>query len=128
MTSTATNRFVSSRGALLLVMVAALGVVYANAALQQPASMAASNHRFEKVVDGVYAAFPTARGVINSNSVVIVGDRDVLLFDTHSTPAYARDIIQDIKTITDKPIRYVVNSHYHFDHAHGNQVFPPEMP
>ena len=36
-------------------------------------------------------------------------------------------MVQDIKVITDKPIRYVIDSHYHYDHAHGNQVFGPEV-
>jgi glyoxylase-like metal-dependent hydrolase (beta-lactamase superfamily II) len=35
--------------------------------------------------------------------------------------------LKELKRITDKPVRYVVNTHFHFDHAHGNQVFPPDV-
>jgi glyoxylase-like metal-dependent hydrolase (beta-lactamase superfamily II) len=46
-----------------------------------------------------------------------------MLVDTSVTPAAARELVAGIRTLTDKPIRYVFNSHYHFDHAHGNQIF-----
>ena len=39
-------------------------------------------------------------------------------------PAAARALIDSLSVVTDKPVRYLVNSHYHFDHAHGNQSFP----
>ena len=82
------------------------------------------SHIFEEVAPGVY--FATAAGAVNlvSNAMVVVNDEDVLLVDSHITPDAARGLIEAVKAITDKPVRYVVNSHYHFDHAHGNQIFP----
>jgi glyoxylase-like metal-dependent hydrolase (beta-lactamase superfamily II) len=53
----------------------------------------------------------------------VVNDQDVLLVDSHISPEAARALIASVKTLTDKPIRTVVNSHYHYDHANGNQVF-----
>ncbi|WP_042300788.1 MBL fold metallo-hydrolase [Paraburkholderia kururiensis] len=53
----------------------------------------------------------TAEG--DPNSGVIVGDDGVLIVDTTATPAMAQDLIAKIRTITDKPIKYVVLSHYH---------------
>ncbi len=90
-----------------------------------------ANH-FEQVADGVYFAIPTwpaAGGGTGggSNSVVIVNDQDVFLVDAHTSPAAARALVADIKTITDKPIRFVVNTHFHFDHTLGNQVFGPDV-
>ncbi len=84
-------------------------------------------HKFQRVADGVYSALATGTMNVGSNSAVIVNERDVLIVDSHITPASARALIEEVATITDKPIRYVVNTHYHFDHAHGNQVFPPEV-
>lgn len=75
--------------------------------------------RFEKVGDGVYYA----TGAGGGNSPVIIGDRDVLVVDTNTTPAGARAFLEDLKLITTKPVRYAVNSHFHYDHADGNQVF-----
>lgn len=84
-------------------------------------------HRFEKVADGVYAAIGTGSVNVGSNTAVIVNDDDVLIVDSHITPAAARVLVSDLKSVTDKPVKFVVDSHYHFDHAHGNQVFGPDV-
>ena len=78
-------------------------------------------YKFEKVADGVYYA----TGGSGSNNVVIVNDQDVLLVDDGTTPAAARAFLDDIKILTNKPVRYVVNTHFHYDHTDGNSVFGP---
>jgi glyoxylase-like metal-dependent hydrolase (beta-lactamase superfamily II) len=80
-------------------------------------------YNFEKIADGVYYA----TGGFGSNNVVIVNDADVLLVDDGTTPAAARALLQDIKLITKKPVRYVVNTHFHYDHTDGNSVFSPDV-
>jgi cyclase len=80
-------------------------------------------YKFEKVADGVYYA----TGGSGSNNVVVVNDRDVLLVDDGTTPAAARAFLADIKLVTNKPVRYVVNTHFHYDHTDGNSVFPPDV-
>jgi glyoxylase-like metal-dependent hydrolase (beta-lactamase superfamily II) len=47
------------------------------------------------------------------NSAVIVGDDGCLVFDAQATPAMANKVIERVRTVTDKPIKYVVLSHYH---------------
>ena len=84
-------------------------------------------HRFEKVADGIYYATATGSMTIGSNAVVIVNDEDVLLVDPGITPAAATSFIADVKTVTNKPVKYVVDTHYHYDHAFGNQVFGPDV-
>ena len=81
-------------------------------------------HVFEEIASGVY--FATGAGPVNvgSNAMVVVNEHDVLLVDSHITADAARELIASVATLTDKPIRYLVNSHFHFDHAHGNQEFP----
>jgi glyoxylase-like metal-dependent hydrolase (beta-lactamase superfamily II) len=81
-------------------------------------------HIFEKYAEGVYFITGTGSIFVQSNCLMLEGARDVLIVDSHVTPAAARALIRAVKTITKKPVRYLVNSHYHFDHAHGNQVFP----
>jgi cyclase len=61
--------------------------------------------------------------VTGSNNPVIIGGRDVMVVDTGTTPAAARAFLDDLKMITDKPVRYVVNTHFHYDHTDGNQVY-----
>ena len=78
-------------------------------------------YKFERIVDGVYYATATGTMVTGSNNVVIAGSRDVLVVDTGTSPAAARAFIEDLKLITAKPVRYVVNTHFHYDHTDGNQ-------
>ena len=78
-------------------------------------------YKFEKIADGVYYA----TGGFGSNNVVIVNDNDVMLVDAGTTPANARRFVADVKMLTNKPVRYVVNTHFHFDHTDGNQIFGP---
>ncbi len=91
----------------------------------EPGSLPA--HRFEKVTEGVYYGTATGSVNIGSNVVVIVNDADVLVVDPGITAAAATTLIADVKTLTPKPIKYVVDSHYHYDHAFGNQVFGPDV-
>jgi cyclase len=84
--------------------------------------------RFEKIADGVF--FATGTGVMTtmSNAMVVVNADHTMLVDTSVTPAAARALVDQIKDeITPKPIKYVFNSHYHFDHAHGNQIFGDDV-
>jgi len=80
-------------------------------------------YKFETVASGVYYATSTGAMATGSNNVAIVGDRDVLVVDTGTSPAAARAFIEDLKLVTTKPIRYVVNTHFHYDHTDGNQVY-----
>jgi glyoxylase-like metal-dependent hydrolase (beta-lactamase superfamily II) len=79
--------------------------------------------KFEKIADGVYYATSTGAMPTGSNIPVIVFNHYVLIVDTGNTPAVARALVEDVKTITDKPIARVVNTHFHYDHVDGNQVF-----
>jgi cyclase len=92
-----------------------------------PAPGSLPAHQFEKVVEGVYYSTATGSITIGSNSVVIVNDEDVLVVDPGITPAAATSFIADVKTLTNKPVKYVVDTHYHYDHAFGNQVFGPDV-
>jgi glyoxylase-like metal-dependent hydrolase (beta-lactamase superfamily II) len=81
--------------------------------------------RFNKIQDGIYHAVGTGAMSVGCNAAIIVNDEDVLVVDSHSTPAAAWALAEQLKTITDKPIRYVINTHFHWDHAHGNQIYGP---
>ena len=61
----------------------------------------------------------------NQQIGVILGGRDVLVIDTRSTPAQAREILADLRELTRDPVTLVVDTHWHFDHAFGNSVFRP---
>ena len=71
--------------------------------------MAAKKISFVEIGPGVYAF--TAEG--DPNSGVVIGDDGVLVVDAQATPAMARQVVEKIRGVTDKPIKYVVLSHYH---------------
>jgi glyoxylase-like metal-dependent hydrolase (beta-lactamase superfamily II) len=66
----------------------------------------------------------TAEG--DPNTGVIVGDNAVMVIDTQATPVMAEDVIRHIRTVTDKPIKYVVLSHYHAVRVLGASAYKPE--
>jgi cyclase len=58
-----------------------------------------------------------------SNCVFLVTDEGVLLIDTRTHPREGRDLLERIRKVTDKPVKWVINSHFHGDHHMGNIVF-----
>jgi len=87
----------------------------------------ATSYRFEKIAEGVYFGQPNMPGTMNCNVMVVIGDKDVLLMDGGTERETAKKLVADVKTLTDKPVRYVVNSHFHFDHAGANEGFGPDV-
>lgn len=87
----------------------------------------AAAHTFTQIAPGVYSAIapPSQNG--GSNSAVIINRDDVLVVDSHMTPAAGRALLQDIRTLTDKPVRFLVDTHFHYDHTDGNQAFAPAV-
>ncbi len=77
---------------------------------------------FTKLSDHAYAY--TAEG--DPNTGVVVGDDAVMVIDTQATPAMAQDVIRRIREVTDKPIKYVVLSHYHAVRVLGASAYRPE--
>lgn len=82
---------------------------------------------FHEIKPGIYHAVGTGNLAVGCNGSIFVNEDDVLVVDSHITPAAAWALLKELKNITDKPVRYVVNTHFHFDHAHGNQVFPADV-
>ena len=87
-------------------------------------------HEKVQVTDGIYLFLsPDIDGIeVDGNSIVVVGDRDLLVFDTNVLPSSASGILDEIRKITDRLVRYVVNSHWHPDHWDGNEVYAKRFP
>ena len=77
---------------------------------------------FTRLSDHAYAY--TAEG--DPNTGVVIGDDAVMVIDTQATPAMAQDVIRRIREVTDKPIKYVVLSHYHAVRVLGASAYRPE--
>jgi len=114
------------RVTILFVAVFALRI-FLDGRAQSGGPIVSGAHRFEKVADGIY--YTTASGTMNvgANSPIIVTDDEAIVVDSQITPAAARALVADLKAVTSKPVRYVIDSHYHYDHSFGNQVFPSDV-
>jgi glyoxylase-like metal-dependent hydrolase (beta-lactamase superfamily II) len=78
-----------------------------------------------KLTDHIYAFVaegPEAEDGLGANSGFIVGEKAVLVVDSRYTPALASQLIEAVRSVTDLPIAFVVNTHYHPDHVWGNSV------
>lgn len=86
--------------------------------------------RLRAVADGVYAALVVARpdAYAFANSLVVVGDDGVLVVDTQASPEAAAELIRQIRGVTDLPVRWVVNTHWHGDHVYGNVAYRDAYP
>src|SRR5262245_48558314 len=127
------------RRVLALALIVTLGIItmwlprkdgaLAAQSRQAPAGAAHNGKafKFNKVRDGIYHAVGTGTLAVVGNSSFIVNDDDVIVVDDHVSPAAAWVLLQEIKEVTNKPVTTVINTHFHFDHAHGNQIFEPNV-
>ncbi|MGZ4900949.1 MAG: MBL fold metallo-hydrolase [Candidatus Angelobacter sp.] len=84
----------------------------------------------QKIAEGVYlfTTTPYADVGLSGNSVAILSEEGVLVFDSNGTPETAATVLAEIRKLTDKPVRYLVNSHWHWDHWGGNQTYQAAFP
>jgi glyoxylase-like metal-dependent hydrolase (beta-lactamase superfamily II)/ketosteroid isomerase-like protein len=82
------------------------------------------------LADGVYAVLRDDRPgfMVDANNLFIINERDVVVVDSNGAPSITRQVVAALKRLTDKPVRYVVNTHYHDDHIRGNQVWREAYP
>src|SRR5712692_3713600 len=70
----------------------------------------------ERVTERVYLF----RNIVNS--VIVLGDEASAVIDTQVNAPMAERLVQHVRTLSDKPLRYAINTHYHWDHTAGNHV------
>lgn len=87
--------------------------------------LASENLKVEKLSKHTYAVFPKEGGKAISNSVFIILDDGVLLIDSQASEELAKELAREIKKVTSKPVKYLVNTHFHRDHIGGNSAFLP---
>lgn len=104
---------------MLRSIVALAALVTATGISAQPAQLP---FVVKQVGPGVYAAIDGPAHKAGSNSGFVIGDDGVLVVDAFFNPDAARALVTEIHRLTPKPIRYLVNTHYHLDHTAGDQV------
>ncbi len=88
---------------------------------------AAENLRIERVTESVYAVLPVEEGKAFSNSAFVLLDDGVLVIDSQLSKELSQELIALVRTITDKPISYLLITHPHRDHYGGNASFSPDV-
>jgi cyclase len=109
-----------------LVGASILEIAWHRAAWARAAAPDSNSELFdiEKVAAGVYFARARPQAMINCNAGIFVRTKDVVVVDAHSKPSAAASLIAQIKReVTPKPVRYVINSHFHWDHTQGNHAY-----
>jgi len=83
-----------------------------------------------RIADGIYVFKTAPYGDVglDGNSIAIVAADGVLVFDTNGTPSAAAAVLAEIRKLTPQPVRYVVNSHWHWDHWYGTEVYRRAFP
>jgi glyoxylase-like metal-dependent hydrolase (beta-lactamase superfamily II) len=107
---------------ILRVLAAAALLALGGAASAQAPSSAALPFVLKQVGPGVYAAIDGPEHKSGSNAGFVIGDDGVLVVDAFFYPDATRALVGEIRRLTQRPIRYVVNTHYHADHTGGDQV------
>jgi hypothetical protein len=83
---------------------------------------------FQPVVDGVYAAIAAPQYNVNSNAAVILTNDGVVVVDSHSKPSAAKALYTEIRGVTKNPVSKIINTHFHWDHWQGSEVYAAEFP
>ena len=78
----------------------------------------------QKAAEGVFFAQARPQAAINCNAAIFVRSKDVVVVDAHSKPSAAAALVAQLKReVTTKPVRYVVNTHFHWDHTQGDPAY-----
>src|SRR5579859_1811309 len=87
-------------------------------------SVSPGQFEIQRVAADVYFALAQPWALANSNTAIFVNSSDVLVVDAQSHPAAATALIAQIrKEVTSKPVRWLVNTHFHWDHTQGNSAY-----
>src|SRR5512137_1379616 len=78
---------------------------------------------FRKLAEDVYA-FLQPPLICYSSAGVMIGDREVIVVDSLTNAAMTQSLRAEIRRVTDKPIRFLINTHSHLDHVYTNHLFP----
>jgi cyclase len=103
-----------------------LELAYHRAAWARAAAPGPDSNLFDiqQVANGIYFAQARPQAMLNCNAAIFVRSKDVVVVDTHSKPSAAASLIGQMKReVTPKPVRYVINTHFHWDHTQGSAAY-----
>lgn len=107
-----------------LIPLVLLALPFAVSAAERPAPVTT------RIAEGVYLfqTAPYGEVGLDGNAVAILGPDGVLVFDANGTPSAAAAVLAEIRRLTHAPVRYLVLSHWHWDHWYGAEVYAQAFP
>ena len=117
---TSVGKFLIAIGAMLFLSIS----------LAAQTQNSAPNFEIQKIADGVFAVIRKEPPSVwfNPNTVFIIGKKDVTVVDSNISSEYTKDVLAELKKLTKKPVKYVINTHWHEDHIIGNHVYRDAFP
>ncbi len=114
----------SSNSPRLLLALVAIGLLAASSLNAQ------TDRKVTKLADGVYVIEHQDKGdgAASGNTTVIIGERQVFVVDSCFLPSAAKEDIAQIRQWTDRPVTFLLNTHFHNDHNFGNRVYMDAFP
>ena len=82
--------------------------------------------RLQEMGEGIFAYIQPDGGWMLNNTGFVVGADAVTVIDTCGTEPRTKAFIEAIRSVTDKPLRTLINTHFHGDHTYGNSFFLPQ--
>jgi glyoxylase-like metal-dependent hydrolase (beta-lactamase superfamily II) len=109
---------------VLIGAIASVMIAMSSAEAPRPAP------RKVEIAPGVFVFMSAPYGAVglDGNSVVVLSNDGVLVFDSNGTPAAASAVLNEIRAMTTHPVRFVVHSHWHWDHWYGAEVYKEAFP
>jgi cyclase len=107
----------------VIVLALSLATLASSASGQAP-----SRYTVEKLAEGVHAVIYNSDLDVEGNTLIVINNDDVFVVDANAGITTARATIAEIRKLTPKPVRYVVNTHWHDDHVYGNQAYAEAYP
>jgi cyclase len=116
----------NTKSAAIVIVCALAAITLANAKaaqVPQASQPVALTFTLKPLGHNVYAAIDDAKGDAGANAGFVIGDDGVAVIDTFENPEASKQMLAEIRKLTQLPIKFVVNTHYHIDHVAGNSLF-----
>jgi cyclase len=108
------------------ILALALGLLLSSTAARAQAPAPATNSSLfilKPLGHNAWAAIDNAKGEAGANAGFVIGDDGVAVIDTFENPEAAKQLLAEIRKLTQLPVKFVINTHYHIDHVAGNRIF-----
>jgi cyclase len=114
-------------------LVLVLTISKTTVAQKTPLNLTTASLKLEQVGTNIYTLIsstdypPTNENIAICNAGIIIGDDGVLIIDPFQSEALGNLLLSEVKKITDLPVKYVLNTHFHFDHTGGNKAIKAQQ-